>query len=169
MVVKDSIGSIQNLTFGHLCSSHSNSTYSPYKEEHPFRLWYNEVRQFSPTKWRCGCADQNVQDAMGSSLEKFLIPIDWVSITFPRTICLVITIIAIAITCIEFSIKKFRCLLIAIEISNSIFNSLGSYHVCCIGNGKDFMRQSRVKLPISNTTRVVFIPNFHCCTHAIPC
>ena len=25
------------------------------------------------------------------------------------------------------------------------------------------------KLPISNTTRVVFIPNFHCYTHAIPC
>ena len=23
--------------------------------------------------------------------------------------------------------------------------------------------------PISNTTRVVFIPNFHCYTHAIPC
>ena len=46
------------------------------------------------------------------------------------------------------------------------------YHECCIGNGINFMRRSRVKLPIS-ITRVVFtyvaIPNFHCYTHAIPC
>ena len=28
--------------------------------------------------------------------------------------------------------------------------------------------RSRVKLPISNTTRVVFVPNLHCYTHAIP-
>ena len=56
-----------------------------------------------------------------------------------------------------------------------ICNSMGSseiwdkYHKCCIGNGKNFTRQSLVKLPISNTTRVVFVPNFHCYTHAIPC
>ena len=42
------------------------------------------------------------------------------------------------------------------------------YHECCIGNGTNFTRRSRVKLPISNTTLVVFIPNFHCYTHAIP-
>ena len=29
--------------------------------------------------------------------------------------------------------------------------------------------QGEAKLPIFNTTRVVFIPNFHCYTHAIPC
>ena len=48
------------------------------------------------------------------------------------------------------------------------------YHECCIGNGDkfhkemgiNFMRRSRVKFTISNTTRVVFIPNFTA-THAI--
>ena len=45
-------------------------------------------------------------------------------------------------------------------------NSMGSseiwdkYHKCCVGVGKNFTRQSRVKFTISNTTRVVFIPNF---------
>ena len=30
------------------------------------------------------------------------------------------------------------------------------YHECCIGNGTNFTRQSLVKLPISNTKKVVF-------------
>ena len=65
----------------------------------------------------------------------------------------------------------------------STSNSMGSseiwdkYHECCIGNGDkfheaknttsvvlemgiNFMRRSRVKFTISNTTLVVFIPNF---------
>ena len=60
-------------------------------------------------------------------------------------------------------------------------NSMGSseiwdkYHSCCIGNGKFHLASPReiyphfrlVKfIPISNTTRVVFIPNFTA-THAI--
>ena len=45
----------------------------------------------------------------------------------------------------------------------SLKNNLGSseiwdkYHECCIENGTNFMRRSQVKLPISNTARVVFI------------
>ena len=50
----------------------------------------------------------------------------------------------------------------------SICNSMGSseiwdeYHECRIKNGKNFTRRSGMKLPITNTTGVVFIPNFHC-------
>ena len=35
---------------------------------------------------------------------------------------------------------------------------IAKHHKCCVGT--NFMRQSRVKLPISNATRVIFIPNF---------
>ena len=55
------------------------------------------------------------------------------------------------------------------------------YHECCICTLCTWKHQQksasmvltwnspREICPISNTTRVVFIPNFHCRTHAIPC
>ena len=42
------------------------------------------------------------------------------------------------------------------------------YHECCIGNGENFTRHSRVKLPISNTTIVVRIyPKFSLLSHML--
>ena len=34
------------------------------------------------------------------------------------------------------------------------------YHECCLGNGTDFMRQSRVKYPISNTQQELYYLKF---------
>ena len=63
----------------------------------------------------------------------------------------------------------FLCDYISICISMGSSEIWDKYHECCFGNGTNFTRQSRVKLPISNVTRVVFIPNIYCYTHADPC
>ena len=56
-------------------------------------------------------------------------------------------------------------------VCNSIVRSeiWNKYLKCCIGSKRNFIRRSRVKLPISKSTRVVFIPNFQCYNYAIPC
>ena len=53
-------------------------------------------------------------------------------------------------------------------------NSMGSSEIIAINTtnvvlemGINFTRQSQVKFTISNTTRVVFIPNFAAYTHAV--